>query len=105
MLRQLGVFIYDSLQYGTEPLPFRDLEDFIEKGVDPDDAEGKPNVTLHKIVIPNGAAPEIFERLELMGIDGTRLYDNHEGAVADVKNSYVFNRKTGYAHDIITRKE
>jgi hypothetical protein len=36
MLRQLGVFIYDSLQYGNKA-KFRDLEDFIEKGDDPRD--------------------------------------------------------------------
>lgn len=43
----------------------------------------------------------MFALLELMGIDGTRLYDNHEGAAADVKNGYVFNRRTGFAQDII----
>jgi len=96
MLRQLGVFIYDSLQYG-HTTPFRDLEDFIEKGVDPQDERA----TLHKIVIPKATAPDVFARLELMAIDGTRLYDNHEGAAADVKNGYVFNRRAGYAHDII----
>lgn len=98
MLRQLGVFIYDSLRYGQG---FAHLEDFINQGVDPKDADGGPTFTLHKIIIPKAAASDVFARLELMGIDGTRLYDNHEGAAADVKNAYVFNRKTGFAHDII----
>jgi hypothetical protein len=98
MLRQLGVFIYDALQYGRQ---FTDLENFIENGNDPNDAGGKPTFTLRKIIIPNAAASEVFTRLELMGIDGTRLYDSHEGAAADLKNAYVFNRRTGFAHDII----
>jgi hypothetical protein len=97
MLRQLGVFIYDALEYGKK---FQDLEDFIEQGIDPKDADGAPTFTLRKMIIPNAAASEVFARLELMGIDGTRLYDDHEGAVADVKNGYVFNRRTGYAHDM-----
>ena len=100
MLRQLGVFIYDSLQYEDAQGKFRDLEDFIDKGVDPASEDG-PTFTLHKIVIPKTTASDVFTRLELMGIDGTRLYDNHEGAAADVKNAYVFNRRTGFAHDII----
>jgi FRG domain len=104
MLRQLGVFIYDSLQYGYHGTDFTDLEDFIEKGIDPKDASGDPTFTLRKVVIPKAAASNVFERLELMGIDGTRLYDNHEGAAADVKNAYVFNRKTGFAHDIVVRE-
>ena len=61
------------------------------------DAGGAPTVTLHKIA----AASEVFTRLELMGIDGTRLFNNHEGAVADVRNAYVFNRRTGYTHDLV----
>ncbi|SHI12047.1 FRG domain-containing protein [Bradyrhizobium erythrophlei] len=103
MLRQMGVFVYDALQYGHRDVPYRDLEDFIDKGID-STLDDKPVTTLHKIIVPNSAASEVFERLELMGITGTRLYDNHEGAAADVKNSYVFNRRTGYAHDVIVPK-
>ena len=99
MLRQLGVFIYDSLQY--DRVKFHDLEDFIEQGIDPTGPDGRATFTLNKIVIPRAAASDVFTRLELMGIDGTRLYDNHEGAAADVKNGYVFNRRTGYVHDNI----
>ena len=102
MLRQLGAFIYDSVQYNRGP--FRDLEAFIEEGVDPMDAGGAPTVTLHKIIIPKAAASEVFTRLELMGIDGTRLFNNHEGAAADVRNAYVFNRRTGYTHDLVVHE-
>jgi hypothetical protein len=66
--------------------------------------DGNTVFTLQKVFIPKTAAQGVFSRLELMGIDGTRLFDNHEGAVADVRNSYVFNRRTGYAHDIIARE-
>jgi hypothetical protein len=47
---------------------------------------------------------DIFAKLELMGVDGTRLFDNHEGAVADVKNASVFNPQSGYKHDKHWRK-
>lgn len=99
MLRQLGVFIYDSMAYHKGP--HKDLEEFIERGVDPNDPDGNPLYSLQKILIQKSVASDIFLQLELMGIDGTRLYNNHEGAAADVKNGYVFNRRTGYAHDII----
>jgi hypothetical protein len=104
MLRQQGLFVYDSLQYGPKA-SFQDLEDLIEKGTDPTDPDGAATFTLHKIIVPKSVAREVFERLELMGIDGTRLYDNHEGAVADVKNSYVFVSQTGYTHDKPWRSE
>jgi hypothetical protein len=104
MLRQLGLFVYDSLQY-RRSVNYSDLEDFIDKGVDPTDPAGAPTFTLYKLVIPHAAATDVFQHLELMGISGTHLYNNHEGAVADVNNSYVFNRKTGFAHNIIVPDE
>lgn len=103
MLRQLGVFLYDTLDY-KGAVEFIDLEDFIEKSADPQGADEAPTFTLQKLVIPYSASSKIFERLELMGIDGTRLYDGHEGAIADVVNAYVFNRKTGYVHDLSLRE-
>lgn len=104
MLRQLGVFIYDGLQYGPRTEGgFKDLEDFIEKAVDPTGDEDKTIFTLRKIVIPKTAAKDVFTRLDMMGIDGSRVYDNHEGAVADVINSYVFNRRTGYTCDEVVK--
>ena len=45
MLRQMGTFVYDSLQYGSGA-KFVNLEDFIEKGVDPPGPDGD-NFTLH----------------------------------------------------------
>jgi hypothetical protein len=98
MLRQVGTFVYDSLQYGSGA-KFMDLEDFIEKGVDPPGPDGD-NFTLHKIVIPYSFIKDVLQRLEIMGINGTRLLDNHEGAVADVSNSYVWRGFSGTSHDI-----
>jgi len=39
---------------------------------------------LTKVLIPHKVGREIFERLELMGITATHLYDSHEGAALDV---------------------
>jgi hypothetical protein len=98
MLRQQGLFVYDALSYGPKAA-FKDLEDFIENSEDPQGEDGRDTFTLHKIVIPKLFVGDIFAKLELMGVDGTRLFDNHEGAVADVKNAYVFNPQSGYTHD------
>jgi hypothetical protein len=35
-----------------------------------------------------------------MGINATRLYDDHDGAAADVRNTYNYNRKMGYSWDL-----
>lgn len=99
MQRQMGLFIYDSLQYGRE-VPYQDLEDFVEQGKDPTGPDGNPTFALHKIIIPHSIVSDVFERLDLMGVDGTRLYDNHEGAVADVVNGYVYESRSGVAHDL-----
>jgi hypothetical protein len=104
MLRQQGLFVYDALSYGPKAA-FKDLEDFIENSEDPQGEDGRDTFTLHKIVIPKLFVGDIFAKLELMGVDGTRLFDNHEGAVADVKNAYVFNPQSGYTHDRPWRKE
>ena len=48
MLRQLGVFIYDLLQYTRAK--FQDLEGFIEQGIDPAGPDGKATFTLNKII-------------------------------------------------------
>lgn len=100
MLRQMGTFVYDSLQYGRG-VDFTDLEDFIRKGVDPRGPDpDHENFTIHKILVPYREAKNVFRRLDLMGINGTRLFDNHEGAVADVVNSYVWEGVAGSSHDI-----
>jgi hypothetical protein len=96
MLRQMGAFIYDSIEYGQV---WTDLEDFIEKEADIlGDSDDPP--TLTKIYFRHAWGGEIFQRLELSGITGTRLLDDHEGAAADVVNSYNYNRKLGYAWDL-----
>jgi hypothetical protein len=104
MLRQQGLFVYDALTYGPKAA-FKDLEDFIENGEEPQGEDGRETFTLYKILIPKLFVGDIFAKLELMGVDGTRLFDNHEGAVADVKNGYVFNSHSGKTHDKPWRKE
>lgn len=52
------------------------------------------NVMLTKVIIPHKFGREVFERLELMGVTATHLYDSHEGAAADVINAYSYGRRT-----------
>ncbi len=99
MQRQMGVFIYDALNYANMRL--KDLEDFIEKLKEPKDATtGITSPTLTKVFIPRSLAPDAFSQLELMGVTATKLFDDHSGAAADVCNAYNYNRKTGYAWDL-----
>ena len=95
MQRQLGVFIYDLLSYFNHK--FRDLEDFLEK-IELFYPVADDLVT--KIVIPHRLGREIFERLEIMGVTATLLFQNHEGAAADVVNAYHYDRRTGRAWDV-----
>jgi hypothetical protein len=99
MQRQMGAFLYDTNRYGRSGAV--DLEDFIEKNAETADTTNPEPPALTKISIPHSETPRIFQRLELAGITGTRLLDDHEGAAADVKNAYVYNRRTGYAWDLI----
>jgi FRG domain len=97
MLRQLGVFLYDTLDY--KQAGFSDLEAYLDQPEIPSNPpSGK--VMLTKVLIPHKFGSEIFERLELMGVTATHLYDSHEGAAADVINAHNYSRKTGYTWNV-----
>jgi FRG domain len=98
MLRQLGAFLYDTLDYNLAG--FEDLEAYLDQP-EVTSVPSTENVMLTKVLMPHKFGREIFERLELMGITATHLYDSHEGAAADVINAYNYGRKTGYAWDIV----
>jgi hypothetical protein len=96
MQRQLGGFLYDTLNYdlfGTS-----DLEGFMEQN----ELEGRELAAtlLTKVLIPHKVGREIFERLEIMGVTATLLFENHEGAATDVINGYNYSRRTGQAWDV-----
>jgi hypothetical protein len=95
MQRQHGVFLYDTLNY--ELAGYADLEAYLGQSEVPGLDE---KVMLTKVLIPHKVGREIFERLELMGITATHLYDSPEGAALDVINAYNYGRKTGRAWDV-----
>jgi FRG domain len=100
MQRQMGMFLYDTLNY----LMMRkaDLEEFIKDIKEPAESNGaNAPKTLTKVFIPKSIARDVFTRLDLMGMTGARLLDDHEGAAADVYNSYNYNRKSGYNWDLV----
>jgi hypothetical protein len=97
MIRQLGVFLYDTIPYSQSDSS--GLEQYLNQPEVPSDPPHN-RVMLTKVLIPHNAGREVFERLEIMGITATHLYDSHEGAVMDVVNDYNYGRKTGYAWDI-----
>ena len=96
MQRQLGCFIYDTLDY--KKIGFEGFEALIHSFEEPT-SNGTRHPTLIKYLIPQSEASGVFSRLELMNINGTKLIDS-EGIAADVKSSYNYARKTGYAWDI-----
>ena len=95
MQRQLGVFLYDTLRY--HKFGVSDLEGFLDQK----EAEGtEPGIILTKVLVPHKAGTEIFEKLEIMGVTATVLFENHEAAAWDVINAYNYGRKTGRAWDV-----
>ena len=100
MQRQLGVFLYDTLNYAQ--VGFKDLEAYLDQPEVPSEPPtGK--VILTKVTIPHKIVSEVFQRLDLMGVSASHLYDSHEGAAADVINAYNYGRKTGYAWDVAVK--
>ena len=95
MRRQLGVFIYDTINYALMNL--KDIEDFIN--IIPD--SNPENATLTKVIIPKSCASDAFRRLELMGFSATYLYGDHSGAVPDIYNAYNYNRKVSDPWDLV----
>jgi hypothetical protein len=93
MQRQRGVFLYDSLMYGGDG--FNDLEDFLSR---PEINTSGPKI-LTKLLIPHSLGREIMERLEIMAITPTLLFESHEGAVSEVVNSFNYGRRTGRGWD------
>jgi hypothetical protein len=99
MRNQLGCFIYDTLDYQGSGIGHGDFEGWVSSISEPLSPDGVKKPILTKFLIPHEKAGEVFARLELMNITGTKLLD-HEGLAVDVKNSYNFNRKTGFAWNL-----
>lgn len=95
MQRQLGVFLCDTLQY--EKYGVSDLDGFLDQK---EPAGTEPGAILTKVLIPHKAGAEIFERLEIMRVTATVLFESHEAAAWDVINAFNYDRKTGRAWDI-----
>ena len=100
MQRQLGSFLYDSMNY-EEQLGLKDLEDFLRQQKEvPREPRIDNAFVLTKIVAIHKIAREVMERLDLMGISATHLYDDAEGAAIDVINGYVYSKSTAAAWDL-----
>ena len=97
MQRQIGCFLYDSMNYQLSGL--KDLEDFLGQSEVPRHSDGaEPMLT--KILVPHSIGREVLEHLDLMGISATHLYDSHEGAAIDVINGYSYSKRTARAWDL-----
>ena len=90
MMRQMGLLLYDTLDYTK--MGFENMEHFIASIDCPDPAE-ETSATLIKIHIHKKCAPSIFERLELMNITGSQLFLDEHGAAMDVINSYHYQSR------------
>jgi hypothetical protein len=98
MQRQLGVFLYDTVSYKC--WGYDGLEDFLSKQDELMGSSGELVPVLTNVLIPHKVGRDIFERLEIMGVTASLLFENHEGAATDVINSYNYARKVGRAWDI-----
>lgn len=89
MQKQCGAILYDTLNYYIKGV--KNLDEFINTlrtNID--------SPILTKIYLKKKWAREVFEILELMGITGTTLFMNAEGAAMDVKNLIHYEPKTMY---------
>jgi hypothetical protein len=82
MNRQQGCFLYDGIDY--QALDEKDTEQLIStnehfKINDP---------LLTKFIIPCSLAREVFQHLEIVGINGAHLFNDEYGVVADVYNTF-----------------
>jgi hypothetical protein len=99
MHRQLGVFLYCTLNYSAAKV--RDLEDFLHNIDEKKDAKESPRIlsegpVLTKIVFRHEWAPEVFKLLELMNIKGGTLLLSAEGVAMDVWNGYHYNPRAAH---------
>ena len=95
MQQQLGVFIYDTMNYSQ--LGLDNLEDFLAR---PKISAPVNSPALTKVFIPHRVGREIMERLDIVGATATLLFENPEGAATDVINGYSYHRTRGRAWNI-----
>jgi len=103
MQNQMGCLLYDTMDHKS--IGNKDLEEYLEKlqEIQLHEAPKAINVldhVLYKILIDQNLVTEIFARLELMNINGARLYGDATGVALDVKNSYNYNPRFSYLRDI-----
>lgn len=92
MQSQMGVFIYDTINYDSYKKNYEEIftfEDFVAQLKIPQNS----SPVLTKIVIPVTEIEEAFKRLDIININATKLYLDAEGAAADIKNGYHYNSK------------
>ena len=88
--RQMGCFIYDTLNYAE--LGVRDLEAFIGEH-DAAQRVSRDDPILTKFLVPCSLAREVFDYLDIVGINGARLMDDYTGVAADVRNTFNHDPK------------
>ena len=97
MHRQMGTFIYCTIDY--EKRGARDFEDFldqIEAVKEFPVVEHNQDVAVTKVILPHECAKDVFQILELMGINAGQLFGSADGVAEDVSNSFFYNPKTSY---------
>ncbi|GJD40820.1 hypothetical protein OICFNHDK_3296 [Methylobacterium bullatum] len=99
MQSQQGCFVYDALT-NASGAQFRSFHDFVEKIQEPSQPGGGKKPTAYKFLVPHSEAGRVFAKLELMNINGINLIDR-EGVASDIKNTYNYNRKSGYTWDLL----
>ncbi|HUU49844.1 MAG TPA: FRG domain-containing protein [Nitrospinota bacterium] len=102
MQKQAGALLYDTLNHKSYDC--EDLEGVLENiketpEVLPDRSEKISN-TLTKIFINKKCAKDVFQRLELMEINGGKLFQDENGVRMDVVNTFHYSPKTSYLRDI-----
>lgn len=107
MQNQLGAFIFCTLNYASRGC--RDFEAYLGRIDEAENRRRMPAVAhddgpvLTKVIIKVAWAPEIFQRLELLGITGAKLFEDAEGVAADVCNAVHYVPKTAFLRRDVDR--
>lgn len=90
MQRQQGAFFYDLLNFAGGR--YESLEEMIN---DNDPRAGQEGAALTKFVIPHAEARYFFDFMDVSGVNGSMIYNDHTGVVSDLLNSFNYNTRAG----------
>lgn len=108
MHAQMGTFIYSTIpgmptrESVRDPSTPSDLEDFlgkIEEGFDSPIVPNEKRPVLTKIRVPHEWISDVFNQLDIMNINGSRMFLSAEGVARDVYNTFNYEPRAAFLRE------